>query len=117
MILDAVCKIDDEIFERYNNCDLQYSSPKIIFNLSKRLLESDDIIALLLLNLIGCDVVIFNSKGKADIENYISDSYIDVHHKEQTTSIIPRAKSPRKLLIISGLVIVITLLTLALKLI
>lgn len=79
-IFQSINNINVEVFQLYNNCDLQFHSPKLIFNLSGRLLSFDEVIALLFLNKIGIDIIIINNKGNADIENYISKEFLNIYY-------------------------------------
>lgn len=80
MILHTLGKINNDVFTLYNNCDLQYRGPRIILDLSTHLLTIEESITLLFLNKIGFDVIIINHEGKADIENYVVSTCLNVYY-------------------------------------
>lgn len=84
-LFTQVLQLPGEILKLLQNFDYSREVPKVVLfnNGLNGVLTRADACALLLLNHIGVDIVIYNPSGLNDIENYIYEDLFDVHWLEE----------------------------------
>lgn len=83
-LFTQVMQLPGEVLKLLQKFDYSQKVPKIVLfnNGLNGILTRSDAAALLLLNQIGADIVIYNPGGLNDIENYIDESLYDIHWLE-----------------------------------
>lgn len=80
-ILSIMLNLDSRLLNILQNFDYPLNVPKIILYNSGKSgnFSFSDAVILMFMNSMGVDVVIFNPAGTNDIENFIDESYFDLH--------------------------------------
>ncbi|AAK80934.1 hypothetical protein BJV85_000903 [Clostridium acetobutylicum] len=80
-ILNIMLKLDKNLLNLLQNFDYPLGVPKIvIYNNSKSgNFSFSDAVQIMFMNSMGVDIIIFNPAGTNDIENFINESYFDLH--------------------------------------
>lgn len=83
-LFTQVMQLPGEVLKLLQKFDYSQEVPKVVIynNGLNGVLTRSDAAALLLLNQIGADIVIYNPGGLNDIENYIDESLYDIHWLE-----------------------------------
>lgn len=89
LIFEILCTLDNKLLDLLHAFDYPYSIPKIVLyhDTRKDSFTFFDAVVLMFMNFMGTDILVFTPSGKSDIEDYIHESYFDVHRLEKYKSI------------------------------
>ncbi len=106
---ESFLALDKNIIDLYNHIDFQFAVPKLIIHLKENVLSKEASLILTFLNYIGFDVIIINTRGFADIENYVNKHQLNIYLKPYQPHQIKRLSWTKVVTSIAVILLIIAL--------